>query len=101
MFVLYFFTGDNPELARTICDCAGRVQTLDDGYFVREGVFDSLREALHRMDNPTSNVWVFYPNACIVLDGGDTRKLVGTYMENGKCFIEEEFLHMHACLPVS
>lgn len=82
MFILYFFTGDSSELATAICDSAVfRPYTLGDDY-VREGAFDSLQDALHRLDNIGSR-WIFYPNACIVQDCDGKRSLVGIYMGDG------------------
>jgi hypothetical protein len=76
MFALYFFTGDNPDLAVAICDC-----TLTGSIYVREGEFDTLQDALHRLDNIGSR-WVFYPNACIVQDCDGERSLAGIYMQD-------------------
>jgi hypothetical protein len=80
MFSLYFFNGDDPELAFDIKD---RIARYIDEY-VKEGEFDTLDSVINRMYNVGSR-WIFYPNACIIKDG----KVIGIYMEDGFTYTPE------------
>jgi hypothetical protein len=74
MFSLFFFTGNDPELAFDIKD---RIARYIDEY-VKEGEFDTYESAIDRMNNIGSR-WIFYPNACII----EGEKVIGIYMEDG------------------
>lgn len=73
-FILYFFSGDDLDFAQTICNMSWQCFELDN--FVKEGEFETLPEALDRMDNIGSR-WIFYPNACIIQDNMSEREIVG------------------------
>ena len=98
MFLLYFFTGDDPSFSEVICNmsCTHNSRSLRDD-FVKEGEFDTLPEALNRLDHIGSR-WFFFPNACIIEDDFATkggREIVGVYMEDGINFIARKFASMH------
>lgn len=94
-FILYFFSGDDLDFAQTICNMSWTFD--DENDFVKEGEFETLPEALDRMNNIGSR-WIFYPNACIIQDNlaqGGEREIVGIYMEDGINAIAKEFVSMH------
>jgi len=87
MFNLYFFSGNDPEVAFDIKD--GKA---DRGEYVREGTFNTKEEALNRLDNIGSR-WIFYPNACIIEDLDELKNkciLIGIYMADGFNYILQE-----------
>ena len=77
MFTLYFFCENNSEMSigDVYTALTHHTETVD---IVREGEFDTLEEAIHRMINIGSR-WYFYPNACIKFDD----VIVGIYFEDG------------------
>lgn len=94
-FFLYFFTGDDPDFAQTICSMSRTVDDKND--FVKEGEFETFPEALDRMNNIGSR-WFFFANACIIKDDlakGGEREIVGIYMQDGFNVIAKEFVSMH------
>lgn len=63
MFALHFFSENNDNMS--IEDVFNAVQNrTKDVDIVREGEFDTLEDAIYRMNNIGSR-WFFYPNACI------------------------------------
>jgi hypothetical protein len=87
MFSLFFFIGNDPELAFDIKD--GKALYNE---YVKEGEFDTLDSVIDRMYNVGSR-WIFYPNACIIKDG----KVIGIYMEDGFTYTPnkiEEFVEV-------
>lgn len=83
MFNLYFFSENDPEVAYDIVE--KRPQYVDNKLvldYVREGTFETKEEAVDRMNN-IGSCWIFYPNACIIEDLGDTCILIGIYMADG------------------
>ena len=94
-FFLYFFTGNDLDFTRTICNMSWTFDDQDD--FVKEGEFRTLPDALDRMNNIGSR-WFFFPNACIIKDDlakGGEREIVGIYMQDGFNVIAKEFVSMH------
>jgi hypothetical protein len=87
MFSLYFFNGDDPELAFDIKD---RKALYNE--YVKEGEFDTYESAIDRIRNIGSR-WIFYPNACII----EGEKVIGIYMEDGSTYTPnkiEEFVEV-------
>lgn len=84
MFSLYFFCGNDPEVALAIVE--GRAKRIDD--YGKEGTFDSFLAASSRL-NRIGSKWIFYPNAFITRQVDDREEVLVIYMEDGISFVTE------------
>jgi hypothetical protein len=88
MFSLFFFNGNDAELAFDIQDKKARYNEE----YVKEGEFDTLEVAENRLDNIGSR-WFFYPNACIM----EEERLYSIHMADGFSYFlkrSEEFVEV-------
>jgi hypothetical protein len=80
MFTLFFFNGDDPDIAYKIKDKKAKYGIE----YVKEKEFNTIEEANYRLDNIGSR-WYFYPNACII----DDEDVVSIYMWDGYVYISK------------